>query len=104
MKLKRERTMRCTAIIVVMGSVVAACSPKVPVPIIQTAKVPVPITQRDSAKVPVPITQRDSAKASVPITQRDSAKVPDAPSTEPVIVTEPPEWIDPPQVTQESKQ
>ena len=44
------------------------------------------------------------AKASVPITQKDSAKVPDAPSTEPVIVTEPPEWIDPPQVTQESKQ
>ena len=24
--------------------------------------------------------------------------MPDAPSTEPVIVTEPPEWIDPPQV------
>jgi hypothetical protein len=92
--------MRCTAIIVVMGSVVAACSPKVPVPITHrdSAKVPIPITHRDSAKVPIPITHRDSAKASVPITQRDSAKVPDAPSTVP------PEWIDPPQATQESKQ
>ena len=56
--------MRCTAIIVVMGSVVAACSPKVPVP----------ITQRDSAKVPVPITHRESAKASVPITQKDTGE------------------------------